>query len=194
MIPLKRDHMDSKKIFLWPVIISVIAHVALLAVSSMVDLRDNVKAAELFTIQIAPPPPGAETAKKENTAQEKVPQQAKEPEPLPEGSREDTVDIGSSDVKYAAYLASVKKKIMRIWNYPDAAYKNSEEGEVLIKMSIDASGTLAGVVLMTSSGSTNLDNGTLEVIQTASPFQPLPTKYELSRLHIIASFRYRMND
>jgi len=194
MIPQKRDYMDSKKIFLWPVIISVIAHVALLAVSSMVDLRDNVKAAELFTIQIAPPPPGTETAKKENAAQEKIPQQAKEPEPLPEGSREDTVDIGSSDVKYAAYLAGVKKKIMRIWNYPDTAYKNSEEGEVLTKMSIDASGTLAGVVLMTSSGSTNLDNGTLEVIQTASPFQPLPTKYELSRLHIIASFRYRMND
>jgi hypothetical protein len=49
--------MDPKKIFLWPVIISIIGHAALITVSSMVDLRDNVKAADLFTVQITQPQP-----------------------------------------------------------------------------------------------------------------------------------------
>jgi len=186
--------MDSKKIFLWPVIISIIGHIVLITVSSMVDLRDNVKAAEIFTVQITQPPPAVEPKKEEKTAREKIPQKAEEAKPVPEGGREETVDIGSSDVKYAAYLSGLKKKIMRIWKYPAGAYEKSEEGEVVIKISIDANGTLAQAALMTSSGFVNLDSGTLAVIQAAAPFQPLPTQYELSRLHIVASFRYRMKD
>jgi TonB family protein len=186
--------MDSKRIFLWPIIISIIGHVALITVSSMVDLRDNVKVMEIFTVNITQPEPAPEPKKEEKTAQEKAPENAEETKPLPEGSREDTVDIGSSDVKYAAYLSGVKKKITRIWQYPASAYAKSEEGEVVIKMSIDANGSLAGTALMASSGSVNLDSGTLIVVQSAAPFQPLPQHYELSRLHIIASFRYRMKD
>jgi TonB family protein len=199
MIPFKRANMNSKKIFLWPVIISIIGHVALITVSSMVDLRDNVKAAELFTVQLTQPPPDPEPDQEEETTrkkmpQEKKPQQTQEAKPAVEGEREDTVDIGSSDVKYAAYLSGVKKKIMRIWNYPAGAYEKSEEGEVVIKISIDANGTLAQAALLTSSGFVNLDSGTLSVVQAAAPFQPLPSQYELSRLHIIASFRYRLKD
>lgn len=186
--------MDSKKIFLWPIIISIIGHIALITVSSMVDLRENVKAAELFTIEITQPPPVSEPEKVKTTAQEKIPQQAQEAKPIPENGREDTVDIGSSDVKYAAYLAGVKKKITRIWNYPAGAYEKSEEGNVVVKISIDADGSLAQAALLTSSGSVHLDSGTLGVVQGAAPFQPLPSQYELSRLHIIASFRYRMKD
>ncbi len=194
MIPLKRDTMDSKKIFLWPIIISIIGHVVLITVSSMVDLRDHVKAAELFTVQLTQPEPAAEPKKEEKPAQEKKPQRTEETKPLPAVGREDTVDIGSSDVKYAAYLSGVKKKIMRLWQYPNGAYENSEEGEVVVKISIDANGSLAQTALMTSSGSIHLDSGTLGVIQAAAPFQPLPQQYDLSRLHIIASFRYRMKD
>src|SRR5512145_560172 len=107
-------NMDSKKIFLLPVIISIIGHVVLLTVSSMVDLRDNVKAAELFTVRIAQPQPAEEPKKEEaqKPAPVKKPQPPDEAKPLPEGGREDTVDLGSTDVKYAAYLAGVKKKIM----------------------------------------------------------------------------------
>jgi periplasmic protein TonB len=188
--------MDSKIIFLWPVIISIIGHVALITVSSMVDLRDNVKAAELFTVQIAQPQPAIEPEKEKKPAREKKPEPAREVKPLPApaAGREETVDIGSSDVKYAAYLAAVKKKIMRLWKYPAGAYEKNEEGVVVVKMSIDANGALAQAALLTSSGSPNLDSGTLDVVQAAAPFRSLPQNYELSRLHIIASFRYRMKD
>jgi len=186
--------MDSKKIFLLPIIISIIGHVALITVSSMVDLRDNVKAAELFTVRIAQSEPEqAEEPKKEEKAKpvrEKIQPQKREAKPIPEGGREDTVDLGSSDMKYAGYLATLKKKILPIWTSA-AAYRNSEAGVVVILMSINADGSLSQLLLTSSSGSASLDQGTLDVINAAAPFKPLPAKYELSRLHITASFRYQ---
>ncbi len=186
--------MDSKKIFLWPIIISLVGHVALIAVSSLVDLRENVRAAELFTVRLSQPEPVVEPKKEEKKVKEQKPAKNKEEKAVsPEGEREDTVDIGSSDVKYAAYLAGVKKKIMRIWKYPADAYKNGEEGIVVIKLTIEANGTLAHEELTTPSGFESLDQGTIAVIRAAAPFSPLPRQYDLSRLHIVASFRYRMS-
>ena len=188
--------MDPKKLFLWPVFISIIGHVVLIFVSSVVDLRDNAKAEKLFTVEMTQLQSAVEPKIEENTAREKTPRQAEEAKqvPVPEGGREDTVNIGSSDVKYAAYLAGVKKKIVRIWKYPPGAYEKSEEGLVVIKISIDAKGSLLHAARMTSSGFVNLDSGTLDVVRAAAPFQPLPPQYKLSRIHIIASFRYRMKD
>jgi TonB family protein len=186
--------MDSKKIFLLPVIISIIGHAALITASSMVDLRDNAKAAEIFTVQITPPQEVISPKNEKEPVRDKLRQQVEGAKPLPEGGREDTVDISSSDVKYAAYLLGVKKKILRFWTYPVAAYDKNEEGVVVIRISIDANGTLSQAALMTSSGFVNLDSSTLNIIRAAAPFQPLPGQYELSRLHIIASFRYRIKD
>ncbi|MBP7341870.1 MAG: energy transducer TonB [Smithellaceae bacterium] len=188
--------MISKKLFLWPIIISVVGHVLLITAGSMVDLRENVRAAELFSVQIAEPEPEPEPAAlprpQTKPAPEKKTGPVRDARSLPpEGLREDTVDIGSVDAKYAAYLAQVKKKIQRIWKYPAQAYSNNEVGVVMILMSIDADGSLSQVMLTSSSGSPSLDQGTLDVINAAAPFQPLPAQYNLSRLHITASFRYQ---
>ncbi len=180
--------MDSKKIFLWPVIISLIGHVALIAVSSLVDLRENVRAAELFTVQLAAPEPAPRPEKEEKKVQEQKPIQSREEKAVPPGAeREDTVNIGSSDVKYASYLAGVKKKITSVWKY----YKHMEQGTVVVKFTIDASGLLTQAELASSSGFENLDRETIKFIQRAAPFQPLPVEYNLSRLHIVASFLYQ---
>jgi TonB family protein len=185
--------MDSKKIFLWPVLISLVGHIALIAVSSLVDLRENVRAAEVFSVRLSQPEPAVAPKKEEKRAPVQKPAKASEEKAVrPEGDREDTVDIGSSDVKYAVYLAGLKKKIMRIWKYPADAYKNGDEGIVVIRLTIEADGSLAQAELTTPSGLESLDNGTIDVIRAAAPFAPLPRQYDLERLHIIASFRYRM--
>lgn len=195
MIGLKRVHMNSKKIFLLPVIISFIGHAALISASGVIDLRANVKSPEHFMVKIAEPQPEGEQRKEEEKPQAEHKEQKKEQtKPLPSDGREDTVEIGSSDIKYAAYLAGVKKKIMRLWSYPAGAYKNSEEGEVVLRMSVDADGSLAAIELVASSGSEHLDSGTIGTVQAAAPFEPLPSLYNLSRLHIVASFHYRMRD
>ena len=187
--------MNSKKVFFWPIVISIIGHVALVTVSSVVDMRDNVKAAELFTVRIASSQPEAEPEsepalppkQEQKPAPEKKPQQIREAKPVQPMDREDTVDLGSSDMKYAAYLAGVKKKILPLWK----SFQASDIGVVVITMSVNADGSLSQLLLTSSSGSTRLDQQTLDVVNGAAPFKPLPSQYNLSRLHIIASFRYQ---
>ena len=189
-MPYTISNMDSKKIFLWPVIISLVGHVALIAASSFVDLRKNVKAAEIFMVQITQSESVPEPQKDEKKVEEKKPPQPEKAKAIqPDISREDTVDLGSSDVKYADYLASVNAKIKRRWMSSNV-YRNNDKGAVAILMTINADGSLAYVAMTSTSGSADVDRATLEVIQASAPFRPLPPKYDLSRLHITASFRY----
>ena len=187
--------MDANKVIFWPVIISIIGHVALISVSSMIDLRDPVQTAEIFTVDLKEP--GSE-----QTPQKKDSKKLKEPRKTGDtgkakpvnndGWHEDTVDLGSSDVRYSSYLVKIKRKILLIWQYPQKAYDRNEEGVVVVKMSIDAGGRLAGANLLSSSGSMLLDEDALGVVRGAAPFEPLPGGYNLSRLHIVASFSYRL--
>jgi periplasmic protein TonB len=181
--------MDSKNVIIWPVIISVVGHVALISASSMIDWRDNVPTAEIFTVDIKDRDP-EQTPQKEGKTEKKESKKARAISG--DGWREDTVNLGSSDVKYAAYLVTIKKRILQIWSYPQNAYEKNEEGVVVVKMSIDAGGRLAETNIMSSSGSTLLDDGALRIVKKASPFEPLPDSYSLSRLHIVVSFRYKI--
>lgn len=164
----------------------------------MIDLRDNVKTVELFTVNIKGPEPDkpSKNDDEEKKKEVKSPVGTKNETGIDnDGWREETVELGSHDVKYAAYLAKVKKKIQKIlntWEYPEKAYKKNEEGTVIVKMSIDANGGLAQTILVSSSGSIELDASALSVVKAVAPFEPLPVDYNLSRLHILASVRYKV--
>jgi protein TonB len=191
--------MGSKKAILWPVIISIIIHVTLLAVTGMIDLRDNIKPVEIFSVSIKEPEPEATPAPKKEIITKKETksvrtQKEKGVSVNDDDWREETVDLGSRDIKYVTYLARIKNKILQIWQYPQKAYEDNEEGNVIVKMSIDADGRLAGAALISSSGYAELDDGALSVVQTAAPFEPLPGIYDLSRLNIVASFQYKITD
>jgi periplasmic protein TonB len=189
--------MDSKKIIFWPVIISIIGHIALISASGMIDLRDNVKAAEIFTVDIKGAEPDKaikEEEKKEvkNPLDSKTNKEAKDVST--DGAREETVNLGSSDVKYVPYLVKIKRKILQIWEYPQKAYENNEEGVVVVKISLDARGNVVETNLVSSSGSALLDAGALGIVKAAAPFEQLPDSYGLARLHIVASFRYKLEE
>lgn len=207
--------MNSKKVIYWPVIISIIGHVALISASGMIDLRDKVKVAEIFTVEIKetqaekplkdkpPKKEELEKVKEKEIKKEKevkkeikkppVAKTSKETQSVSTGSmKEDTVDLGSSDAKYVAYLYKIKRKILQIWEYPVKAYENSEEGVAVVRMSVDAGGNVIATSLVSSSGSSLLDEGSLGIVQAAAPFDPLPDNYGLERLHIVASFRYKL--
>lgn len=166
----------------------------MLSASSMVDLRTNVKTNEIFTVDLSDPPQ-VKSKRPEEKKEQKKPEPGKtEENKIREslGLKEETVDLGTSDVKYVTYLIKIKKRILQIWEYPRSAYERNEEGVVVVKMSLDATGNLAGANLMSSSGSKILDEGALNIVRAAAPFDPLPGNYGLSRLHIIASFRYKL--
>jgi len=193
-----KQNMGSKKAIFWPVIISIFIHVTLLAVTGMIDLRDNIKPVEIFSVSIeepkseATPTPKKEKKTKRETKSVRT-QKEKGVSVNYDDWREETVDLGSTDIKYVNYLAKIKNKISQI-DYPQKAYEKNEEGNVVVKMSVDADGSLAGAALMTSSGYAELDDGALKVVQTAAPFEPLPEIYNLSRLHITITFLYKIMD
>jgi len=54
-----------------PVIISIFIHVTLLAVTGMIDLRDNIKPVEIFSVSIKEPEPEEKPAPKTETNKEK---------------------------------------------------------------------------------------------------------------------------
>jgi TonB family protein len=196
--------MDTKKAILWPVIISVLIHVSLLVVAGMIDLRDNIKPIEMISVSIQAPESEAEktpASKKENKTKEKIKsvhaQNEKGVDINDDDWREDTIYLDSKDVKYVTYLANIKKKFLQAWNnpdwkYPPNSYKKKEEGTVIVRISIDADGRLAGASIVSSSGYVDLDNDALNVVQATAPFEPLPEFYDLSRLNIITSFIYEI--
>jgi TonB family protein len=190
----------DKKAILWPVAISIIIHVTLLAVAGMIDMRDKYIPIDVLSVSIKEPPEEEEkpAPKKEDKTNEKTNVTKAQKEKgvnIKKGEwREDTVNLGSSDIKYVAYLAKIKARILRVWKYPPKAIEKNEEGDVVINISIDADGRLAAVTLISSSGSTELDAGALGVVKNAAPYDPLPEMYNLSRLHIVASFDYKIMD
>jgi len=191
--------MGSKKAIFWPVIISIFIHVTLLAVTGIIDLRDNIKPVEIFSVSIKEPEPEEKpTPNKENKIKEKTkpvqPHKEKGLNINDDDWGEETIDLGSLDIKYVTYLATIKSKILQIWKYPAKAYEKNEEGNVVVKMSINADGSLAGAILMSSSGYAELDDGALSAVQTAAPFESLPKAYNLARLHVTVTFLYKITD
>ena len=79
-----------------------------------------------------------------------------------------------------------------MWTYPQSALEREEEGTAVLKFSINKSGALIATRILTSSGSKSLDQGVLHVVQSAAPYDPFPRELELSRLHIIARFHYKL--
>lgn len=184
---------------MWPVIISVLIHMALLVMAGMIDLRENIKPLDVLSISFKDPTIEKKSISKKANQSKTKNRSAKNTKEKgrsvgDDSWREDTIDLGNADIKYVTYLIKIKKKIMEIWTYPQEAFENNEEGDVVVKMSIDADGTLAEVTLLSSSGSTNLDEAALKVVEQSAPYEPLPDIYNLSRLHIVASFDYKIVD
>ncbi len=193
----------NKKALMWPVVISVFLHLSVLAVTGAIDLRSDIKFEDVLSVTLEKAAPEKmhvpPKSKKETPALKGKPARMKVP--VEKGlnvdngdEREETIDLGSTDIKYVSYLAKIKRKIVGIWEYPPTSFQRNEEGVVVVRMTIDADGRLAGVTLMTSSGFADLDSGALGVVQLAAPFDPLPEIYDLSRLNIIATFRYKITD
>ena len=110
------------------------------------------------------------------------------------GAREGSVALQGEPSPYSAYLLTIRRKIERLWSYPPQAIAQQEEGSAVIRFTIDADGSLSGYHVVTTSGSQTLDEGTLAVVQAAAPYAPLPEAFNLSRLHITATFSYRMGE
>jgi protein TonB len=191
--------MMADKIIILSIIGSLFIHGIALYMTGMVQMRQVVPEEKILTVDLK-----QEIAEKEKPAPMEISTSRQEaphtpatlkPEPAPVSKREDTVDLGNpSDTRYKPYLIRIKKKIEHFWGYPAAAAARRMEGTAMIKFSVTADGNLGDILLTNSSGFAILDQGTIAAIQSAAPFEPLPSTYGLAKLNIQASFDYKMSN
>jgi TonB family protein len=188
-----KENMDVRKAIFWPVLISIIGHVALIMLTSMLDLRENVKYTEVYTVSIKEPdqPLPPIPKKKEATEEKKLtPTRAVKNIGIP-GWREDTIDLSSSDTKYLQYRLDMVRKLSRAWKYPEKAKEAGEQGIVILKISLNSEGGIAEANIISSSGSEILDEAALLAAKSAAPFGQLPAA-DLTQLHIFIKFLYEL--
>ena len=182
--------MPAKKFLIPFVLASLAGHALLLAVTTRFDWgsapqapQETVMRVELNT-----------TPEVEKQAPAMVSRQAVRATAPSRGTgpREDSVSLQGSGSPYEEYLRPIRRKIERLWGYPPQALAQRLEGTTLIRFSIDATGSLAGYYVLTTSGSQLLDEGALRVVQAAAPYAPFPASFNLSQLHLTATFRYQM--
>jgi TonB family protein len=64
----------------------------------------------------------------------------------------------------------------------------------VVKFSIGESGEITANQIIESSGSDYLDEGALDVVRSAAPYDPLPSEFNISQLNVVARFQYKLVD
>ena len=129
--------------------------------------------------EVAPepaPPPPVPTAPAVEPVQPAPPPAAAAPEPepapraLPAPPAPESLDDGS----LVQYRRQIYRMALKYKRYPRAAMDNNWEGEVVVRMVVDANGGIAAMTIHTSSGHEVLDRQALEMFRRAKPLVVIP--------------------
>ncbi|MCK9276194.1 MAG: TonB family protein [Syntrophales bacterium] len=172
--------------------ISVALHAAFLTAAWFIEIGSQSTEPPFFTVHLEDPQHETETVIKGNeiTISKNDLSTNSSSKAPPKG--EDTIELDNCESKYNVYLAKIRKKIEKEWLYPDCAWHTGEEGTSVIRFSITEQGILLETLVITSSGYRILDNESIRAVQSVAPFDPLPEKFNLSKLNIIAAFNYKV--
>jgi protein TonB len=183
--------LTSQKILIMAAIASVTGHLLMLSMAGLIIPGTDLLRSTVFTVELRESHEQPEDAEPQQDGQQPM---ASDPVARRQAFREETVDLGNRDSRYIPYLMKTREKINRLWAYPRQAYEHRETGIVIVRFSIDRNGRLHQSMIEESSGVAALDQGVLDVIRAAAPFYPFTADMELSRLNIIATFKYRPDD
>jgi protein TonB len=182
--------MTAKKFLIPFVLASLTGHALIIAVTAGIDMTGGPRPEKVMNVELKTPTeiePLLVSAHGEPPASTARTAEALE-------YREGSVALHNPGGPYESYLLQIRRKIEGLWSYPPQALSEKREGNAVVRFTIDAGGALADYYVTTSSGSPVLDEGAIAVVRAASPFAALPAAFNLSRLHVTATFRYRMGN
>ncbi len=104
------------------------------------------------------------------------------------------VSLDTKELKYLSYFAHIKRRIERVWTYPQDAIANSLQGQLHLKFVLRSDGQVKTVELLRSSGYKVLDKEAWDAVANAGPFGPFPPTIPDDELHITARFTYVLDE
>ncbi len=104
--------------------------------------------------------------------------------------REANIPINTREEKYAPYAHALVDALEEQWRPGQADYADrpEEARRVLLKLSIDRDGSLAGVEILRPSPIAALNRSAIQAIHDAAPFRPLPSAWGLDRASFFLTF------
>ena len=105
---------------------------------------------------------------------------------------QETISLDTEDTRYVSYARAVKESIAKKWKYPPDAKANLIEGRLQILFSLNRTGELVRIQVLTPSGASTLDQEAVRAVRAAAPFPPVPQQVKAARLNIEANFEYRL--
>ena len=178
----------TKKFLILFILASLTGHALVIALTARIDMRGSPRTEKVMNVELKMSKdvkPTVSTVRKRAA-----------PPPVRAASRvdrEDSVALQNPGGPYEPYILQVRRKIESRWAYPPQALLERQQGDTVIRFTINAGGALSDYYVTSSSGSPQLDEGALAVVRDASPFAAIPEAFQLSRLHVTATFSYRLN-
>jgi protein TonB len=107
--------------------------------------------------------------------------------------RGDTVWMDTQQDLLISFMRRFRNNIYGVWNYPESARRQNQQGSCLIRITVDRDGNVTDVKLMESSGYRVLDDEAIRAVRQGATYGPLPRAYPNEYLHIMALFNYQMS-
>jgi TonB family protein len=105
-------------------------------------------------------------------------------------SKEADIGINTREAKYAPYAQGLVRALEEQWQ-PAGQHMNqlsSNERRVLMRVSINNNGELAGIKVVQPSPSRALNDSAVAAVHAAAPFKPLPSSWGLERANFFFVF------
>jgi len=106
--------------------------------------------------------------------------------------RGDTVWMDTQQDLLISFMRRFRNNIYGVWNYPESARRQNQQGSCLLRITVDRDGNVTDVKLMESSGFRVLDDEAMRAVRQGATYGPLPRAYPNEYLHIMALFNYQM--
>ena len=173
------------------VIISVLFHLCLLLIIQRAfPMNWDKRPLRTYRVELMRPP--LDTLKNEDEAGDTDLSKLKPKMKTRLEAIEDTISLDTKDKRYSSYANIIKKELMGHWVYPEAAWKNLIEGDVLVLFALNRQGHLNDIRILQPSAEETLDKEVVRAIRTAAPFPPFPDSVAVTTLKIKANFAYRL--
>lgn len=93
-----------------------------------------------------------------------------------------------------SFFKRFSNRIESVWNYPEKAALQGEQGILLLKITVTREGELIDVDLLESSGSDTLDFEAIQAVYRAAPFGPVTKHWPHEQMKIYAYFQYTLTN